>query len=47
MSSIQCIKSKIIENQEPERSLDKNKIINRDILETIKDKIYNRGEDSV
>jgi ribonuclease HI len=47
MLSIQCIKSRIIKNQEPRRSLNKNKIINRDILETIKDEIYDRGEDSV
>jgi hypothetical protein len=47
MSSIQCIELRIIENQKPGRSLDKNKIINGDILETIKDEIYDKGEDSV
>jgi hypothetical protein len=47
MLSIQCIKSRIIENQESGRSLNKNKIINEDILETIKDEIYDKGEDSV
>jgi hypothetical protein len=42
MSSIQCIESRSIDNQEPGRSLNKNKIINGDILETIKDEIYER-----
>jgi ribonuclease HI len=47
MSSIQYIESRIIENQEPGRSLDKNKIINGDILKTIKDEIYDRGEELI
>jgi ribonuclease HI len=48
MSSIQCIESRIIDNQETVgRSLDKNKILNGDILEIIKDEIFERGEKKI
>jgi hypothetical protein len=48
MSSIQSIESRIIDNQESVgRSLDKNKILNGNILETIKDEIFERGEEKI
>jgi ribonuclease HI len=48
MSSIQSIESRIIDNQETVgRSLDKNKILNGDILEIIKDEIFERREEKI
>jgi ribonuclease HI len=44
IDSIQCIESKIKRNIESERTLNKNKILNGDILEQIKDELLERKE---